>query len=274
MPNLRRVLLPLIVTAGIVALAATHTSAPSHNPVLELFAPPKLKLSPAELDSADTSAGLARMIALLETSNRPVPRYLRLVGDEYGPKPRQTATFAVGCYWEGERDLGKLDGVLASRTGVIGRDEIVEVEYDPTLVSYPELVDKAKRLSCFRKVYARDTLQEREATALHAGAITRSNEPVDTTTQQQFHLSMHPEYHYLPLTALQATKINAALFAHEDPEQFLSPAQKTLKDRIARVLARRRRAIDRFDGLTPRRDRAGLPDYCRTLQSRLVSLGA
>jgi len=275
MPNLRRFLLPLIVMVGLIAaVAAMRLAAPSHNPVLELLAPSDLKFSPVELDNADTNAGLARMIALLEASRRAVPQYLRLVADEYAPKPRQTATFAVGCYWEGERDLGKLDGVLASRTGMIGHDEVVELEYDPTTMGYSELVGRAKRLACFRKVYARDDKQLREAAALAGVAVARSDQPVNTATQQQFHLSMHPEYNYLPLTALQATKINAALFAHEDPDGFLSPGQRALKDRIAKVLARGRDAKDSFDALTPRRDREGLPGYCGALQSRLAALGA
>lgn len=273
MPDHRRSLLLPLATVALLATFALRASAPTHNAILELLAPSGLKFTANELDNPDTSAGLARMIASLEASRRPVPRYLRLVADEYAPSPRQTATFAVRCYWEGERDLGKLDGVLASRTGVIGHDEVVEVEYDPALMSYSELVAKAQRLSCFRKVYARDTHQRLEAAALVAGVVARSDAPVDTSTQQQFHLSMHPEYHYLPLTSLQATRLNAALFAHDDPEQFLSPAQQRLKDRIAKVLSRGRDARDSFDGLTPRRDRAGLPGYCRTLQARLAALG-
>lgn len=140
-------------------------------------------------------------------------------------------------------------------------------------MTYSELVGTAKRLSCFRQVYARNMNQERQAAAVVTGAVTRSNQPVGTDTQQQFHLSMHAEYHYLPLTALQATKINAALFAHEDPEQFLSPAQKGLRDRITKVLSRGRGATASFDGLTPRRDRQGLSGYCRALRARLAALG-
>ena len=261
-----------LATVALLAALALRASTPTHNVILVLLAPSGLEFTANEFDNPDTSAGLARMIASLEASRRPIPQYLRLAVDEYAAKPRQTATFAVRCYWEGERDLGKLDGVLASRTGVIGHDEVVEVEYDPALMSYPELVAKAQRLSCFRKVYARNPHQEREAAALVAGVVARSDAPVDTSTQQQFHLSMHPEYHYLPLTALQATRINAALFAHDDPEQFLSPAQHRLKDRMANVLSRGREARDSFDGLTPRRDRVGLPGYCRTLQARLAAL--
>lgn len=275
MTNRRTASLLWIATVGIiVVVAVVRPVAPAHNPVLELFAPPGLNLSPAQLDDVNTSAGLARMVKTLAASHRAVPEYLRLVADEYAPKPRQTATFAVGCYWDGERDLGRLNGVLATRTGMIGHDEVVELDYDPAVMSYSDLVSTARRMSCFRSVYARDGQQQREAARVASGAVVRSDQPVDTHNQQQFHLSMHPEYFYLPLTALQATKVNAALFAHEDPDQFLSPAQLSLRDRMARVLARGRDAAGSFDRLTPRRNREDLAGYGRMLQSRLAALGA
>lgn len=274
MPNSRKTSLGLLATFLVLAaLAVAGASAPSRNPVLELLAPDGMKLSASQLADQDTSAGLSRMIAALEASHRPVPTYLRLVADEYAPKPRQTATFAVGCYWEGERDFGGLDGVLATRTGLVGRDEVVELEFDPAVLDYAQLLGRAQHMGCFRRVYARDANQQQQASTA-AAPLIRSARPIDAHTRQHFHLWLHPEYHYLPLTALQATKINAALYARQDPAPFLSPAQEALRDRIAKVLARGRDARDSLDDLEPRRDRPGLGEYCRRLQSRLAALGA
>ncbi len=69
-----------------------------------------------------------------------------------------TATFAGGCFWCMESDFDKVDGVLSTTSGYIGgkldnptykqvsrgktgHAESVEVEYDPTKVSYQQLLD-------------------------------------------------------------------------------------------------------------------------------------
>ena len=71
--------------------------------------------------------------------------------------PTATAVFAGGCFWCTEADFDKLDGVIATVSGFTGGDvnnpsykqvlytdtghfESVEVTYDPSVVSYEELV--------------------------------------------------------------------------------------------------------------------------------------
>jgi len=70
----------------------------------------------------------------------------------------KTAIFAGGCFWCIEADFEKLDGVLGAESGYTGGSadtadyktvsytetghyEAVEVEYDPSKVSYAELVE-------------------------------------------------------------------------------------------------------------------------------------
>lgn len=70
----------------------------------------------------------------------------------------RTAIFAGGCFWCTEADYDKVDGVLSTVSGYIGGDvpdptysqvsggrtghyEAVAIEYDPSVVSYEELVD-------------------------------------------------------------------------------------------------------------------------------------
>ena len=70
----------------------------------------------------------------------------------------QTATFAGGCFWGMEKVFGELPGVVSTRvgytggtarqptyemvcTGKTGHAEAIEVTYDPSRVSYEELLE-------------------------------------------------------------------------------------------------------------------------------------
>ena len=104
-----------------------------------------------------TSIGetLKMMRDSLRTAKREVPAWLELVTNEYTVE-RETTAFAMGCFWSGERKLGGIDGVLKTRVG--GRQskgEWVEVEFDPTVVSYEELVKSASEMKCASAVVAR-----------------------------------------------------------------------------------------------------------------------
>ncbi len=77
-----------------------------------------------------------------------------------GPKPEvtETAVFAGGCFWCSESDFEKVDGVVEVVSGYIGghvdnptyrqvsgggtgHAEAVEVEYDPAVIGYEELLE-------------------------------------------------------------------------------------------------------------------------------------
>lgn len=185
---------------------------PPANPLLRVLAPDGITLSRAQLANANTGAGLAEMVRLLEAAHRPVPHYLQLVCDEYSGRPTETARFAVGCYWEGERELGKLHGVVASRTGTIGKDEVVELKFDPKVVDATALAERAKHMSCFR-------------------GVPSAQAAIAEDPEQQHTLANHPEFSDIPMTPLQRTKVNAALWDHQDLTQFLSPRQIKLLQR-------------------------------------------
>ena len=71
----------------------------------------------------------------------------------------QQATFAAGCFWGVEEAFRKLDGVLETAVGYMGGDldnptyqqvcsgetghaEVVDLRFDPAIISYPQLLEK------------------------------------------------------------------------------------------------------------------------------------
>ena len=202
-----RVSIILACLALVVSVVAAKVAFfPAANPLLRVLAPDGIELTRQQLSNPDTGAGLSEMVRQLEAAGRPVPPYLRIVCDEYSGRPRETARFSVGCYWEGERELGKLPGVVASRTGMIGRDEVVEVQFDPRKIDAATLTERVRQMSCFRN-------------------IPSTQAALVEDPEQQHSLANHPEFDGILLTPLQRTKVNAALGDHRDPGEFLSPVQ-------------------------------------------------
>jgi len=122
-------------------------------------------------------------------------------------------------------------------------------------------------------VFAGDDAQEKVARRIiGAGAVTRTGRTLATDTQQQYHLAHHPQYHHLPVTALQATKINAELARGRNPDGFLSPGQIALKNRIAELLTADRSHLSVLRRVAPDRSETGLSSYARRIERIVAGL--
>jgi peptide methionine sulfoxide reductase msrA/msrB len=66
----------------------------------------------------------------------------------------ETAIFALGCFWGPDASFGALEGVVRTRVGYAGgttenpsykiigdHTETIEIDYDPNIISYQELVE-------------------------------------------------------------------------------------------------------------------------------------
>ncbi len=186
-------------------------------------------LMPRSGQARSTDRLATRMIQALQAANRPVPRYLHAMAMEQDAAKHKRAAFAMFCYWVGEYELGKIDGVISTEAGWLEGREVTLVRYHQDQLTLPELAQKAAEIKCARKVFA-PTAQERHelqaSSRLTVGTLDaryRTAKPSDQKKQiQHWNLAA-----IAGLTPIQLTKLNA--FAPDDPKRaldWLSPRQR------------------------------------------------
>lgn len=169
------------------------------------------------------------MVEALQAEGRDVPAYLdllekELLGEYSG---LETANLSMYCFWTGEKQIGQIDGVVETQPGFMGGREVVQVQFDPEVVSYGKLVKKAVSNNYASHVYVEDAQQRKEATKL----IGKTN----ISNASSFRIDREPKYYlsktifqYIPMTDLQAVKVNSLIGQNQSPESLLSPAQLSL----------------------------------------------
>jgi len=227
----------------------------------DLVAPATVMEAPGEL--------VRMMIGALEDGDGEAPQWLRLVMAETGAGERRMLSLAMFCYWEGEAKLGDLDGVLATRSGMMGEDEVVEVVYDPAVLGFETLVESARKMDCASAVYAHtagDLALARDLVGdLAKPAPERARMVADD--QVKYALKRTPMAR-LPLTPLQAARINADIRLGPDPRRWLSPRQLKLLDAVKQLLEEDPDALNDF---SPPEKPGLLADYQSRLEDHLVN---
>ena len=189
-----------------------------------------------------------RLAEALRAAGRPVPVYLALTVEETQSAHRREATFDMFCFWEGEAKLGALPGVLGVRAVNTGAGESVRVTYDESRLTREQLVRAARQQQC--------------AVQIGAGAAGQTAGGSD-----HLHALAAAPLRWLPLTPMQAMRVNAALAAGRDGLECLSPRQRELAERAATLAPN---ASRKLAGLTRPDDLDGLAAYERRLR---VALG-
>lgn len=127
--------------------------------------------------------------------------------------------------------MGLLDGVVATRSGWLERREVVEVVFDPSVVSFADLVARARDAECVAPVFARTEAQKAAAIEIVGAERVKRSDGEVRTDDDKFRLSKTP-LRFVPMTPLQAARVNAALAAREDPRDLLAPSQRRLRKRV------------------------------------------
>ena len=72
--------------------------------------------------------------------------------------------------------MGSIDGVFSTESGWRGRDEVVVVEFDPTVAKYDTLLTAAQKFDCAKKVFTHHPSHQKAA----AAKIGKRAVPVDS----------------------------------------------------------------------------------------------
>ena len=151
-----------------------------------------------------------------------IPTYLKLLIEEHDVKNLKSDYFSMYCFWSGEGKLGSLEGVVDTKAGFMDGHEVVKVTYDPAVISAESLVSKAKDFRVAEAVYT-DNKQT---------AYSAKDQKIKVKNLSKFRLDKEPKYQiqraglaHVPMTYLQASKVNAAIYAGKNFTNFLSPRQ-------------------------------------------------
>ena len=193
--------IPLLIlnnTAGKDAEVLTHFNEPAWNyQVVRFLNADGHDLIPRKDHVWEAPELQQRMAKVLKKSGPPHAEAGRL----------ERVAIAQFCFWEGEKTLGGMDGVLRTEAGYIQGREVTLVDYDPTKLPLAELTRKAQAAGVATHVFPTPDGYRKAPDA-----------------DQKRQLQGTP-YARMKLTPEQATKVNA--FARTEPER--AAASLTIK---------------------------------------------
>lgn len=239
-----------------------------NNPVVRFVDADGADLIPRKDRVWTTDALLARMLETLAAAEREVPAWLDLYAQETLPSETERAVFAMHCFWVGEARLGALDGVLSAEAAWVDGLEVVNVRFDPERVTYGELLARAREVECASHVFTTNEAQAKLCAELELPNSALESTPKDAKPSDHLHDLAASPLRYLPMTTLQALRVNAALGNGTDPDRWLSPNQLELAAALPALV---REHPERLEGLTRPEDTAALAGYERLIRRALAA---
>jgi hypothetical protein len=176
-----------------------------------------------------TASLLEGMLSALENRNIIIPTWMKLLQASLSPiAAARHVVFSTPCFWSGEAKLGSIEGVIYTRSGWMDRREVVEVVYDPGMIPLAQLTNTATHLGLAQKAYADNDndLKSLEHLVPNVGRSTKIQ-----YDDNKYHLNK-TLYRYVPMTDLQATRINSALAQREGASNYLSPRQLYILEKV------------------------------------------
>jgi hypothetical protein len=152
------------------------------------------------------------------------------------PSATKTATFSMYCYWTGEATLGKTPGVVGTRIGEFGGNEVVEVTYDPARTDVAHLAGALKAQDSFYAFLAPGPEAAKRSGLPASEVKVRSGHPDYVEAKHSLRV-VHPELYYLDLTEAQAMALDSWSFFGGPMPAVLTPEQLQTAAKIKARLA-------------------------------------
>ena len=167
-----------------------------------------------------------RMIEALRAVNRPVPKYLETVAIENDTRNHAVGAFAQHCFWSGEANIGKVDGVISTEAGWFDNHEVTRVVYNKKRLSLQSLAKQARSTNSALCVYAPGN-ETAGLSNFSTGQLDRSYRKSKASDQKK-QISRWKGTERIPsLTEMQKTKINAFItVSRAEALSWLSPRQR------------------------------------------------
>lgn len=198
-----------------------------NNPVVRIVNADKQNLVPRVSGNYSQLGVVQAMKQALKKEYKAVPGWLDLLEQELRAEIRGTemATLAMYCFWTGEKELGKLEGVVETQAGFMGGREVVQVKFDPELTSFHDVLESAKAVQCASEVFTQNRKQQIEAAKIIGK--TAQEGPFRADHQPKYYLA-RTAYRFVPMTQLQAARVNSLIGQGKQPDTWLSPTQLEL----------------------------------------------
>ena len=143
--------------------------------------------------------------------------------------------------------MGSFEGVLDTRSAWIGKYEVVNVIFDPSKVSYDALLEAAMKKGCASRAWTTTEAQAKVAAKrLESRATALTEKLRDAKESDQLYYLSRAAMNYLPLTPLQARRVNGAMYLRTNPEKWLSPRQLAQLKRVEAKLNKEATALKGF----------------------------
>lgn len=186
-----------------------------------------------------TVSGVARRMAeALQATHKQIPSYLIGLAQEHDKTNIDDATFGMYCFWTGEMELGRVEGVVKTEAGYVNGREVTRVWYHMQAISLDELARQVAQNGFADQMYVKTAQQLKELQNI--ADITLPLKLFDESQYGRARQSdqkkqiQHSPFTQLGLTEFQQTKVNAFARTNEEKAlKYLSPGQisklRTLK---------------------------------------------
>ncbi len=208
-----------------------------NNPVVRIINSERKELCPRIANYQSTTL-VKSMNTALHNFEQFVPQYLSLLSIDLQAEDshKESATYAMDCFWTGEALLGELEGVLSTKAGKMDSHEVVTVSYDPEVIDYKSLTLQAQSLKCDSKVYYRNDTQKEIAETLVGKDKIKAVSTFRLDDDPKYYISKS-SYKYVPMLSVQASRVNALLGKKRNPDHLLSPTQLRMYEFIEKYPA-------------------------------------